>query len=103
MTAKAVFDAAKAGDALALEVVDEATYYLGWALANAANVTNPEKIVIGGGVSKAGDMLVERVAVHFRRFAFPRVAAGAKLVLATLGNDAGVIGAAWLAKELVGA
>ncbi|WJQ09631.1 ROK family glucokinase [Geobacillus stearothermophilus] len=103
VTAKAVFDAAKAGDALALEVVDEATYYLGWALANAANVTNPEKIVIGGGVSKAGDMLVERVAAHFRRFAFPRVAAGAKLVLATLGNDAGVIGAAWLAKELVGA
>ncbi|KJE27761.1 ROK family protein [Geobacillus kaustophilus] len=103
VTAKAVFDAAKAGDALALEVVDEATYYLGWALANAANVTNPEKIVIGGGVSKAGDMLVERVAAHFRRFAFPRVAVGAKLVLATLGNDAGVIGAAWLAKELVGA
>ncbi|KAF0994509.1 ROK family glucokinase [Geobacillus sp. TFV-3] len=102
VTAKAVFDAAKAGDALALEVVDEATYYLGWALANAANVTNPEKIVIGGGVSKAGDMLVERVAAHFRRFAFPRVAVGAKLVLAALGNDAGVIGAAWLAKELVG-
>ncbi|NNU84486.1 ROK family glucokinase [Geobacillus sp. BMUD] len=103
VTAKAVFDAAKTGDALALEVVDEATYYLGWALANAANVTNPEKIVIGGGVSKAGDMLVERVAAHFRRFAFPRVAAGAELVLATLGNDAGVIGAAWLAKELAGA
>ncbi|MFC0296959.1 ROK family glucokinase [Geobacillus jurassicus] len=102
VTAKAVFDAAKAGDALALEVVDEATYYLGWALANAANVTNPEKIVIGGGVSKAGDMLVERTAAHFRRFAFSRVAARAEIVLAKLGNDAGVIGGAWLAKGLVG-
>ncbi|QIZ68361.1 ROK family glucokinase [Geobacillus subterraneus] len=103
VTAKAVFDAAKAGDALALEVVDEVTRCLGLALANAANVTNPEKIVIGGGVSKAGDILVKHVAVHFRRFAFPRVAAGAEIALATLGNDAGVIGGAWLAKALAGA
>ncbi|AGT32782.1 glucokinase [Geobacillus genomosp. 3] len=103
VTAKAVFDAAKAGDALALEVVDEVTHYLGLALANAANVTNPEKIIIGGGVSKAGDILVERVAAHFRRYAFPRVADGAEIALATLGNDAGVIGGAWLAKVLASA
>ncbi|BDG46523.1 glucokinase [Parageobacillus sp. KH3-4] len=98
VTAKAVFDAAKANDELALEVVDEVMFYLGLALANAANVSNPEKIVIGGGVSKAGDILVERVGAYFRRFAFPRVAEGATIVLATLGNDAGVIGGAWLAK-----
>jgi glucokinase len=73
-------------------------FYLGLALANAANVSNPEKIVIGGGVSKAGNILVERVSTYFRRFAFPRVAEGATIVLATLGNDAGVIGGAWLAK-----
>lgn len=103
VTAKAVFDAAKTEDALALEVVEEVTRYLGLALANAANVTNPEKIVIGGGVSKAGALLVEHVAAHFRRYAFPRVAAGAEIVLATLGNDAGVIGGAWLAKSLIGA
>ncbi|ARA99087.1 MULTISPECIES: ROK family glucokinase [Geobacillus] len=103
VTAKAVFDAAKAGDPLALQIVDEVTHYLGLALANAANVTNPEKIVIGGGVSKAGDILVEHVTTHFRRFAFPRVAAGAEIALATLGNDAGVIGGAWLAKALAGA
>jgi glucokinase len=98
ITAKAVFDAAKAGDALALEIVEEVAFYLGLALANAANVSNPEKIVIGGGVSKAGNILAERVTTHFRRFAFPRVAEGATIVLATLGNDAGVIGGAWLAK-----
>ncbi|KYD12389.1 ROK family glucokinase [Saccharococcus caldoxylosilyticus] len=98
VTAKAVFDAAKAEDALALEIVEEVTFYLGLALANAANVSNPEKIVIGGGVSKAGNILVERVTTHFRRFAFPRVAEGASIVLAALGNDAGVIGSAWLAK-----
>ncbi|WP_445612700.1 ROK family glucokinase [Geobacillus sp. YF-1] len=101
MSAKAVFDAAKAGDPLAVEVVDEVMRYLGLALANAADVVNPQKIVIGGGVSRAGDILVERVAHHFRRFAFPRVAAGAEVVLATLGNDAGVIGGAWLAKTLI--
>jgi glucokinase len=98
VTAKAVFDAAKAEDASALEIVEEVTFYLGLALANAANVSNPEKIVIGGGVSKAGSILVERVTTHFRRFAFPRVAEGATIILATLGNDAGVIGGAWLAK-----
>ncbi|EZP76146.1 ROK family glucokinase [Parageobacillus genomosp. 1] len=98
VTAKAVFDAAKAEDALALEIVEEVTFYLGLALANAANVSNPKKIVIGGGVSKAGSILVERVTTYFRRFAFPRVAEGATIVLATLGNDAGVIGGAWLAK-----
>jgi len=102
VTAKAVFDAAKADDPLALEVVDEVTRYLGLALANAANVTNPEKIIIGGGVSKAGDILVRHVSTYFRRFAFPRVAAGAEIALATLGNDAGVIGGAWLAKALAG-
>ncbi|BBW95601.1 ROK family glucokinase [Geobacillus icigianus] len=101
ISAKAVFDAAKAGDPLAVEVVDEVTRYLGLALANAADVVNPQKIVIGGGVSRAGDILVERVAHHFCRFAFPRVAAGAEVVLATLGNDAGVIGGAWLAKTLI--
>ncbi|MBB5324701.1 glucokinase [Anoxybacillus tepidamans] len=99
VTAKDVFDAAKAHDELALEIVDYVTFHLGLALANLANGLNPEKIVIGGGVSKAGDLLVEYVWKYFKRFAFPRVAEGATIAIATLGNDAGVIGGAWLAKQ----
>ncbi|WP_027407794.1 ROK family glucokinase [Anoxybacteroides tepidamans] len=99
VTAKDVFDAAKANDPLALEIVDFVTFHLGVALANAANVVNPEKIVIGGGVSKAGSLLTDHVKKYFQRFAFPRVAEGASIVIATLGNDAGVIGGAWLAKQ----
>ena len=64
-----------------------------------ANVTNPQKIVIGGGVSKAGETLLNPVKQQFRQFAFPRVAEGAELTIAKLGNDAGVIGAAWLVKH----
>jgi glucokinase len=99
ITAKDVFDAAKANDALALEIIDYVTFHLGLALANLANGVNPEKIVIGGGVSKAGNMLVEKVRHYVKRFAFPRVAEGVHITIATLGNDAGVIGGAWLAKN----
>lgn len=99
LTAKEVFDQAKAGDKLALEVVDEMSFHLGLAIANLANATNPEKIVIGGGVSKAGDFLIKNINKHFKEYALPRVAAGAEITVATLGNDAGVIGAVWLIKQ----
>ena len=98
VTAKDVFDAVKENDALAQQIVDEVTFHLGLALAHLANGLNPEKIVIGGGVSKAGDVLAQAVAHHFKRFAFPRVAEAAEIVIATLENDAGVIGGAWLVK-----
>jgi glucokinase len=101
ITAKMIFDAAKEKDELALTVVNELAFHLGLALANLANGLNPEKIVIGGGVSKAGDTLLTPLKEQFRRFAFPRVAEGAELTIATLGNDAGVIGGAWLAKEKI--
>ena len=101
ITAKMIFDAAKAQDELALQIVNELAFHLGLALANLANGLNPEKIVIGGGVSKAGDTLLNPLKEQFKRFAFPRVAEGAELTIATLGNDAGVIGGAWLAKEKI--
>ena len=56
---------------------------------------------MGGGVSKAGDILLNPVKQQFRQFAFPRVAEGAELTIAKLGNDAGVIGAAWLVKHKI--
>lgn len=99
VTAKQVFNAAKNGDSLALEVVEEITFHLGIALANIANTLNPEKIVLGGGVSKAGDILVKKVTDYFQKYAFPSVRESTSITLATLGNDAGVIGAGWLVKS----
>ncbi|MDQ0197303.1 ROK family glucokinase [Neobacillus ginsengisoli] len=99
ITAKDVFDSARNGDALAIRALDEVSFHLGFALANIANTLNPEKIVLGGGVSKAGAILIESVKEKFGKFAFTPVRESTKLALATLGNDAGVIGAAWLIKN----
>ncbi|WP_043933880.1 ROK family glucokinase [Bacillus sp. EB01] len=99
ISAKDVFDSARNGDPSALAVIEEVSFHLGFALANIANTLNPEKIVLGGGVSRAGEILTGKVQHHFEQFAFPRVRESTKIELATLGNDAGVIGAAWLAKN----
>ncbi|MCD2256186.1 ROK family glucokinase [Lactobacillus sp. CC-MHH1034] len=101
ISSKIVFDLAKANDPLALMVVDRVTNYLGLALANAANLLNPAFIVIGGGVSAAGDFLLTRVDKAFKTNTFPNVRETTHLRLATLGNEAGVIGAASLAKAAV--
>ena len=91
LTAKDVFDEAKAGDKVALEVVDEVCGILGAALSNIACVVNPEVIVIGGGVSKAGGILTDAVKKHFAATSF-HACANTKFVLAGLGNDAGMYG-----------
>lgn len=102
VTAKDVFDAASRGDKAALLVINTVALHLGIALANIANTLNPEKIVLGGGVSKAGDVLLNPVKEQFLRNSFPRVAQSTEISIATLGNDAGVIGAAWLVKNKIG-
>lgn len=99
VTAKNVFDLAKKGDKLANIVLDKFSRYLGIACSHIANLLNPEFIVIGGGVSAAGEMILEGVGQYFNRFAFPQVRTSTKLKLAKLGNDAGVIGAASLVKQ----
>jgi glucokinase len=96
VTSKTVFDLAKRDDRLAAIVVDKFYFYLGLACANIANILNPEAIVIGGGVSAAGEMLLKGVEEKFLKFAFPQVKTSTKIKLAQLGNDAGVIGAASL-------
>jgi glucokinase len=101
LTSKVIFDCAAEGDLVAKRLIEKVSFYLGLSLANVANVTNPQKIVIGGGVSKAGETLLNPVKHQFRQFAFPRVAEGAELTIAKLGNDAGVIGAAWLVKHKI--
>ncbi|HLU22182.1 MAG TPA: ROK family glucokinase [Bacillaceae bacterium] len=97
LTAKAIFDAAKAGDQLALETVDSLADHLGLAIANIGSLFNPERVVIGGGVSKAGNILLEKIEEYFVKYTFKPVAQSTKLVFAQLGNDAGIVGAAWLA------
>jgi glucokinase len=96
VSAKDVLDSARNGDRLANEVVNEVALYLGLAISHIANTLNPEKIVLGGGVSKAGEILLKPVNEYFVKYSFNRVASSTTLTLATLGNDAGVIGAAWL-------
>ena len=95
ITAKAVFDAVKFGDAVAIEVAEQFGEYLGKGLAAIAGVVNPEVFVIGGGVSKAGEVLFEYSKPYYMQYAV-RGCRDAKFALATLGNDAGIFGAAKL-------
>jgi glucokinase len=101
VSAKDVFDAARNGEKSALEVIENVASHLGVALANIANTLNPEKIVLGGGVSRAGDILLGPVKENFLKHSFPSVAKSTEIAIATLGNDAGVIGAAWLVKNKI--
>ena len=91
LTAKDIFDEAKKGDALALEAVEILGETLGMALSNIACVVNPQVFVIGGGVSKAGDILIDTVAKHFKEHAFASCK-DTRFALASLGNDAGMYG-----------
>ena len=93
ISAKEIFDAAKGGDNLASELVEEHGRRLGLALANVACVVDPEVFVIGGGVSKAGDILINTTAKYFQEYSF-HACRNTKFELATLGNDAGMYGGA---------
>jgi glucokinase len=95
LSAKTVFDCAKAGDKLALETVEKACYYLGVALAHISQVLDPEAFVIGGGVSKAGEIITETTKKYYNQYAMDALK-NKEFKLATLGNDAGIYGAAKL-------
>ena len=96
VSAKDVFDLAKQNDPLALIVIRHFSKYLGIACSHVANMLNPSFIVIGGGVSAAGEFLLEGVRKEYEQLVFPQVRETTHLRLAELGNDAGVIGAASL-------
>ena len=98
VSAKAVFDEAKKGDALALKVVEFFGDTLGYALSTISCVCDPDVFVIGGGVSAAGRIILDYVEEAYRKYAFP-AAEGTKFVLASLGNDAGIFGCARLMAE----
>ena len=95
ISAKNVLDAAKAGDALALESLNKSCYYLGWALATISMVLDPQAFLIGGGVSKAGTFLTDIIKKYHDELS-PMATKKADIVLAKLGNDAGIYGAAKL-------
>ena len=93
VTAKDVLDAAKAGDTLADEVVETAARYLGLVLSQVALTVDPEAFVIGGGVSKAGEFLTDKIDKYYQKYTVISKDKGI-IALAKLGNDAGIYGAA---------
>lgn len=102
LSAKQVFDAAAKNDDFAKEVVDQFAIYLATSLKQITAVLNPSIIVIGGGVSRAGQFLIDAVEKHFRGQLFPILDHSVQFRLATLENEAGIIGAAYLALQKVG-
>ena len=95
LSARDVCDCAKAGDPLAVKTIDTSMYYLGRALATISMVADPEIYVIGGGVSRAGQYLIDLVKKHYVDYT-PILTKKADIVLAILGNDAGIYGSAKL-------
>ena len=98
MSARKVFDAVKAGDPLAIGVAERFGAYLGKALQAFACVCDPEAIVIGGGVSKAGPILLTFIEKYYRQYAYEPFRR-ARFELAQLGNDAGIYGCAKMMLE----
>ncbi|MEX1377743.1 MAG: ROK family glucokinase [Eubacteriales bacterium] len=93
LQAKDIFDCAKKNDKVALELVAELGKYLGMALANISCVCDPQIFIIGGGVSKAGDILINSIRRSYIEYAF-HASEGAEFKIAELGNEAGIYGAA---------
>ena len=102
LTCKDIFDAGKAGDPAALVILDQVYRYMGEFLGNVCSTVDPEVVVIGGGVSKAGDVLIQGIEPYFHKCVF-HAASGARFALASLGNDAGAYGAFKLALDAFGA
>ena len=96
--AKDVFDAANSGDKLAQDVLEQVYAYMGEFIANICCVVNPEVVVLGGGVSRAGEPLLEGVKHHFKKWGY-HACQDTQFRLATLGNDAGAYGAFKLVAE----
>ena len=97
VTSYEVFVEAAAGDPIAKDIIDDAMNYLGIAVANAVSIFDPEYVIIGGGVSKAGDVVFDTVRKVVNKRCFKSMAESVKIVPAGLGTDAGLIGAVALA------
>jgi glucokinase len=99
LTSEAIYAAAVRGDPTALDVFRETGEYLGMACANLINLLNLEMIIVGGGVMASGDLLLDTARATAKAYAFPSSFAGCRMVKPKLWPDAGVIGAAMLARD----
>lgn len=97
VTSYEVFKEAEKGDAVSKKILDEAFNYLGIGVANIIASFDPDKVIIGGGVSKGGDVLFNKVQEVVNERCFKSMAEYCKIVPAGLGTDAGVLGAVALA------
>lgn len=97
---KVIFDAAKAGDAVAAEVLEDYFKYVACGVANLINIIEPDMIVLGGGISAQKEYLSDAVKKYVQDEMYGGHALKTKIKTATLGNDAGIIGAAFLGKSI---
>ncbi len=97
LDARVITDEAKAGDPVALQIFDETSYYIGLGTANVINNLNPQLCIFGGGLSHAGKFLLDKVKFHAMLNSSPAAWEAVDLVMAKLGNKAGILGAAALA------
>ena len=94
ITAEVVAQAAKNGDTVAFEVIRRAAFYLGIGIANVVNIFNPEMVIIGGGVSKTGELLLKPARKVVKQKVFKLPASTVHIVRSRLGDNAGILGAA---------
>lgn len=95
LSVKEIVDLAREGDEEAFALVDSVCYYLAYAASIMACVVNPSAIIFGGGISNGGAIIIDNIKKHFDKIAFRNVK-NTKILKATAGNDAGIIGAAYL-------
>lgn len=98
LTARKVFEAAQKGDQLAQRIFDETAWFLAVGINSILNVLNPEAIILGGAVTNAGDLLFRPLRQYVKNMAFPGVYEGTRILRASLGELAGVVGAAGIAR-----
>jgi len=92
-SAKDICDLARSGDAVSCAILDRCTNYLGLAMSYVSCTVNPQVFIVGGGMSRAGDVLIDAITRHYRRYAH-HPTTQTPIVEAKLGNDAGIFGCA---------
>jgi glucokinase len=100
ITSRDIFEAAAAGDALADKIVEDTAFYLAMGATNTMHTIDPDMVVFGGGMIAAGETFLARIRKHIQELAFPVPAEKTRVVFASLGSDAGFIGAAACARQL---
>ncbi|MBI5975650.1 ROK family glucokinase [Staphylococcus canis] len=101
VTAKAVFDAAKEGDQFCIFITERVAQYIAYLASIISVTTNPKYIILGGGMSDAGDILIENIKTEYFHLTFTPAQENTEIVRAELGNDAGMVGAAGLIKTYI--